>query len=159
MKKRFLGGILGLLCLLTIGGCGDSEVNTDTSVSSITVVESTTNTTSSVSLDVTDTTRDDIIESDLPSEETLTYSEALLEEEINELQQMAEDFYNNDFPYDLISIKPMDDDKDRMFYEGYAPGTVFGFWAETTHAGEGVYRMIIFGKNAQGEWERINEGY
>lgn len=159
MKKRFLGVILGLLCLLTIGGCGDGEVNTDTSVSSISKAESMTNTTNSANMGMTDTTREDMIESDSPSEETLTYSEALSEEEIKDLQQMAEDFYNNDFPYDLISIKPMDDDKDRMLYEGYAPGTVFGFWAETTHAGEGVYRMIIFGKNDQGEWERINEGY
>ena len=149
MKKRFLGVILGLLCLLTIGGCGDDEVNTDLSVSSISNVESTTNATSSAALDMTDITKEDMIESDSPSEETLTYSEALSEEEIKDLQQMAEVFYNNDFSYDLISIKPMDDDKDCMFYEGYAPGTVFGFWAETTHAGEGVYRMIIFGKNAK----------
>lgn len=37
---------------------------------------------------------------------------------------------------------------------------VICYLVETTHAGEGVYRQILFGRqNPEDSWEIINEGY
>ena len=75
---------------------------------------------------------------------------------------MAEDFYSGEsFPYDLLSIRVADDsDPVYQYYPEYEPGNIIAFLAETTHAGRGTYRCILFARKDKDEsWERINEGY
>ena len=89
------------------------------------------------------------------------YLEALSSEELEAARSLAEKFYTEEFPHDLISLKPADN-TDPFYRENidYEPGSIIIFLAETTHAGEGIYRKIVFVKEApSSEWKQINEGY
>lgn len=90
------------------------------------------------------------------------YMQALSSQELKKVKKMAEDFYSGEsFPYDLLSIKVADDsDPVYQYYPEYEPGNIIAFLAETTHAGRGTYRCILFARKDKDEsWERINEGY
>ncbi len=90
-----------------------------------------------------------------------SYLEALSDEELEEARNLAEKFYTEEFSYDLISLKPADD-TDSLYRNNtdYKPGNIIIFMAETTHAGEGIYRKIVFAREDSGsEWTQINEGY
>lgn len=89
------------------------------------------------------------------------YLEALSEEELEAARSLAEKFYTEEFPYDLISLEPADN-TDFLYHENasYEPGTIIIFMAETTHAGEGTYRKIVFVRDdSSSKWQQINEGY
>lgn len=89
------------------------------------------------------------------------YLESLSDEELEEARSLAEKFYTEEFSYDLISLEPADN-TDSLYRQNadYKPGNIIVFMAETTHAGEGTYRKIVFVReNSGSEWTQINEGY
>lgn len=100
-------------------------------------------------------------EQGLEIESNSRYVKALTDEELAEVEELARDFYENDFPYRLFSLKIASDD--HSLYENhheYREGNIIVFQAETSHAGRGIYRNIAFAReNASSEWKKINEGY
>lgn len=91
------------------------------------------------------------------------YSEALTKKERKQLKKKAKKFYKNKkkFPYKLLSLR-LADDSNPLYkdYPKYTVGNIIIFQAETTHAGKGVYRFIVFArKDMNSKWKRINEGY
>lgn len=89
------------------------------------------------------------------------YSEAFSEAELEMLEEKARKFYEEEFSYELLSLK-LAEDSSSLYenYPEYEQGNILIFLAETTHAGEGVYRFFVFGrKDTDDEWERIDEGY
>lgn len=87
------------------------------------------------------------------------YTEALSEQELQQVKNLARNYYEQNFAYDLLSLKTAANDCHwYKQYAQYPAGNILILQAETTHAGEGVYRYIVFVKDNQ-QWIQIGEGY
>jgi len=89
------------------------------------------------------------------------YSQALSEQELQQTKNMARAYYENEYCYDLLSLKAAENDCHWYYdYPQYQQGDIIIFKAETTHAGEGTYRYIVIARdNSSKQWKQINEGY
>ena len=90
------------------------------------------------------------------------YADSLTQEEIEHVEELAREFYETSFPYELVSIElSSDSNVAYRYYEEYEPGNIIIFKVKTTHEGDGsLYRDIVFGRDSmESEWERLNEGY
>ncbi len=89
------------------------------------------------------------------------YSQALSEQQLQQVKDMAKKYYENEFSYDLLSLKIAENDCYWYYdYPQYQQGNIIIFKAETSHSGEGIYRYIVFAKeNVNEQWKQINEGY
>ncbi len=89
------------------------------------------------------------------------YSQALSEQQLQQVKDMAKKYYENEFSYDLLSLKIAENDCHWYYdYPQYQQGNIIIFKAETSHSGEGIYRYIVFAKeNVNEQWKQINEGY
>lgn len=90
------------------------------------------------------------------------YSEALTEDEIAEITELAEKWYSENFAeYELISIES----ETEAYYteshaRGFDPGEIIIFKVKTTKEGEDDrYRHCVFVKDESGEWQFKTEGY
>lgn len=89
------------------------------------------------------------------------YSQYLSEQQLYQVKDMAKKYYENEFSYDLLSLNIAENDCHWYYdYPQYQQGNIIIFKAETAHAGEGIYRYIVFVKDTNSEqWKQINEGY
>ncbi|USF28674.1 hypothetical protein [Clostridium sp. MD294] len=89
------------------------------------------------------------------------YSQCLSQQQLQQLKDMAKKYYENEFSYDLLSLNIAENDCHWYYdYPQYQQGNIIIFKAETAHAGEGIYRYIVFAKDTNSEqWKQINEGY
>lgn len=89
------------------------------------------------------------------------YSQALSEQKLQKTKDMARAYYKNEYCYDLLSLNIAENDCHWYYdYPQYQQGNIIIFKAETAHAGEGIYRYIVFAKDTNSEqWKQINEGY
>ena len=101
----------------------------------------------------------------LESDDSASYTAMLAEEDRAETESMAREYYDSGTPYELLTLRLAEDDRYPMYLEGtrysaYPPGQVAVYEAETSHAGAGVYRHIIFVRDsAEGDWTQAGEGY
>lgn len=95
------------------------------------------------------------------------YKDALSDEEIAYLENMAINFYENDFPDELLAIKVAGDDNPWYYHYSssdynYIPGNILIFSVSTTYEGndkDSFLRVIVFGRKSKDDpWEQINEG-
>lgn len=162
IKKKFL--IIAIAALSLINSVTEHNVQADSTASlprkvidkSIKIVK-----------EPTKETKETIIENPIENSNGKTviisdnYSEALTKKEKKKLKKRAKRFYKKEFPYKLLSLR-LADDLCFLYkaYPKYKVGNIIIFQAETTHAGEGVYRFITFArKNQNSKWKRISEGY
>jgi|GEM_PF-2859616 len=96
------------------------------------------------------------------NEEKESYSSALTQEEIEDVEDLAREYYETSFPYPLVSIELADDNHTSYrHYSEYTPGNIIIFNVKTTYEkDDSLYRTIIFGRDGSDDkWEFLNEGY
>jgi hypothetical protein len=148
---------------ISVAGCNKrsiSEVQNDSEMNNgaVTPIEESDETEENVSTVADNISSTPSLNTDISEAEG--YKEKLTEDEINMVLELATKFYE-EFPYEMISLKVADNDySGYSYYKEYKPGNIIIFLAETKHAGEGIYRSIVYvRKDVNSEWEQINEGY
>lgn len=87
------------------------------------------------------------------------YAKALNDDEIVYVEKLAKSYYEEEFIFDLLSLSLTKEDTIYTYYPEYEPGNIAVFQAETTQAGKGVYRYIVYVReDKKSEWVKINEG-
>lgn len=94
-------------------------------------------------------------------EKKKNYKEALTDEELEHVEQLARKFYDEEFPYDLTDIRVADNT--HTSYDSYPEieaGNIIIFEVCTTDIGDNDFlRSIIFARESKdGEWIKINQG-
>lgn len=168
MKKNIGIAVVLTFTALCLLGCSTSSKNTnESSNQSITENKNSENTTNDIEQKNTAGTETAKTDNEMLSSENASkepkYFSALTEQDINQTEQLAKDYYMNEFAYDLLSIE-IADDTSSAYQEfaaqyNYEPGNIVIFYTDTTHA-PGIRRLIVYGRNNKDEdWKMVTEGY
>ena len=98
-------------------------------------------------------------------EENYTFRDGLTQEDVAETESMARGYYESGTSFELLSLRLADDELYSAYFDAsgcaaYLPGQIAIYEAETSHAGAGIYRHIVFLKSVtEGTWTQVEEGY